>query len=422
MNLLLLALAALPPLLYGGGSKAGIVVAFGLAAVVVVVTGTKLSVYGDALGERTGLGAGLVGLLFLAAVTSLPELVVSTTSTVAASLRAAGLAPEAFATPAAFAQARVALLRDGADLALGNMVGSNVMNLMIFVIMDLVQGRGAFLYRLSRNHVMSAASGLGLLGILLFGFAISNSCLGGLDLVLPVLAVGPATPLLFVAYLGIMLLQGSLEKRQTGMEGLEPETTPVTNEALLTMPAARFYGTLLVLAVVIVGCGMWLSLLGDRMAETFGLGQSFVGTIFLALSTSLPELVVCIAAVRIGCYNMAVGNVLGSNIFNLVIVFTADLGLRGGSLLFLASPEHLVTIAMVMILTCTVIAGLVYRSNRSFATLGIDVWLMLIVYGLGNTALYFMGAKEPEAPGQAARTERAAVAETGPTDPAPPQE
>ena len=172
MNLQLIIFLALPTALLSGESKAGVLLGFCMAAAVVVMAGIKLSAYGDALGERTGLGSGLVGLLFLAAVTSLPELVVSTTSTMAASIKVAGLDIKDFVYMAAYHKQCMEILRGGSDLAVGNMIGSNVMNLMLFVIMDLVQGKGAFLFRLSRNHIMSAASSLGMLGILLFGFAI----------------------------------------------------------------------------------------------------------------------------------------------------------------------------------------------------------------------------------------------------------
>ena len=179
------------------------------------------------------------------------------------------------------------------------------------------------------------------------------------------------------------------------MEGLEPEPAAPAPEWLVAMAAWRFYGVLAFLAIAIVLGGMWLSLLGDGIALPaedggFGLGQSFVGTIFLAVTTSLPELVVSVVAVRRGLFNMAVGNVLGSNIFNLVIIFAADIGLRGRSILHYASPAHLVTIGMAMMLTCVVMIGLVYRSRRSVAGLGVDVWLMVAIYVLGNAVLYLL--------------------------------
>ncbi len=376
-----LSLADLATLLLGNNSRLGLTLAFLLAAALVVAAGIKLSAFGDALGQRTGLGSGLVGLIFLAGITSMPELVVSTTSTVAASLKAMALAA---------GQARDALLAGGADLALGNMIGSNAFNLMLFVVMDLAHGRGALIYRLGRNHIMSAAAGLGMLGILLFGFTLGRQS----PFIIPLLDTGPVTPILFVTYLIVMVLMSKLEKRSRD-EG-EPEPNGATDAALVRMPAARFYGALAVLALAIVAGGIWLSLLGDKMALPvkaggFGLRQSFVGTIFLALSTSLPELVVCLMSVRLGFLNMAVGNILGSNIFNLVIIFVADIGLRDASILHFASLSHLVTMAMVMILTCVVIISLIYRSERSYAALGIDAWVMLLIFIVGNLALYLLG-------------------------------
>ena len=64
------------------GTQAGLLLAFAAMAAVVVLSGIRLSIYGDALGDRTGMGRGLIGLVFLAAVTSLPELVVSLTSVI----------------------------------------------------------------------------------------------------------------------------------------------------------------------------------------------------------------------------------------------------------------------------------------------------------------------------------------------------
>jgi len=96
------------------GTQVGLLLAFICTAAGVVLTGVRLSIYGDALADRTGLGAGLIGLIFLAAVTSLPELVVSLTSVIQASD-----------------------LAQGADLATGNMLGSNIFNLLILAFMAL---------------------------------------------------------------------------------------------------------------------------------------------------------------------------------------------------------------------------------------------------------------------------------------------
>jgi len=296
-------------------------------------------------------------------------------------LRAAGLDPERANK----------LLGGGADLAVGNMLGSNVFNLMLVAVMDLVHREGALLYRLSQKHIMAASSGLGMLGLCVFGLAFGRSS----GVTIPGVDVGLITPFLLVSYLVAVALQGRLEKRKDNGEQ-EPADESTTDARLVSMPKLRFYGTLMGLAAVIVLCGVWLSMLGDRMALPreqggLGLGQSFVGTFFLAISTSLPELVICIGCVRLGSLNMAVGNIFGSNMFNLVILFTADVGLRGASLLRCASLSHLVTVAMVMMLTSIAVVSLQYRSRRHFANLGFDAWLMVLLYVAGNVAIYLMG-------------------------------
>ncbi len=390
------------PFYLGGGTQGGLIIAFLVAAAIIVGSGLTLSKYGDALGDRTGLGAGLIGLIFLAGVTSLPELVVSTSSTLQASLEASRLALGKL--DPRYAET----LRGGADLAIGNMIGSNVFNLMILALIDLVQGKGALMFRLHRNHILSAAMGMGMLGILLFGLSLAWQ---GQTLI-PGLETGPVTPFLFIAYIVVMKLTANHERKDAGSHALvldeseyEEAATDTAKSAaseteddnpLLTMSAPRFYGMIAFCALLIVVCGIWLSQIGDRMALPtgqggLGLGQSVVGTIFLAISTSLPEVVVSFGAARMGAFDMAVGNVLGSNVFNLAILFPADIGLRGGSLLHYASPTHLVAAAMVLMLSAVAVCSLMIRTKKSFARIGFDVWVMVLIYVVGNIAMVWLG-------------------------------
>jgi cation:H+ antiporter len=242
---------------------------------------------------------------------------------------------------------------------------------------------------------MAAAAGLGMLGLLMFGYAVSGSAWGGTSLVLPLLGTGPVTPLLPLAYLLALALQRRHEANQDLCDEDCAEIEVVLPQRLLKLSGLRFYAGISLFAALIVAGGVWLSVLGDRLAQPpeaggLGLGQTFVGTVFLAFSTSLPELVVAISAVRMGCFDMAFGNVLGSNMFNLAVVFVADIGLRGASLLHWASPSNLVTMGMVTMLTCVVLVGLCYRSKRSVAWLGIEVWGMVAVYVAGSAALFWL--------------------------------
>jgi len=287
------------------GTQTGLLLSFAATAALVVLAGIRLSLYGDALGERTGLGSGLVGLVFLAAVTSLPELVVSLTSVI---------------------QCTDPL--QGADLATGNMLGSNIFNLLILALVALLFPRKFDPEKLEKPHTGSTIYGLVLLAIFAAAFLVD----GWGEYLIPGLHCSWGVLLLPVAY-GFILRREHRQQKKAKTEDHLPSEQMLTH-----LPAPRFYSMLGGLCLLIIGGGIVLSILGSRMALPaeqggFGLEASLIGTIFLAISTSLPELVISIASVRMGFLDMAVGNVLGSNMFNLLIIFAADVAMRGGSLL-----------------------------------------------------------------------------------------
>ncbi|MDZ8117448.1 sodium:calcium antiporter [Pontiella agarivorans] len=333
------------------GTQSGLVLAFIATAALVVVTGIKLSMYGDALGDRTGLGNGLIGLIFLAGVTSLPELVVSLTSVFNAATAA-----------------------DGADLATGNMLGSNVFNLLILAFMAIFFTKHFKPAAMKSSHTSSIIYGLLMLGLFAAAYIRApreSWIIPGLDCSALVLALP-------VFYLGVLFR----EHRQLKNAAEETEEHLPEEDALAHMPATRFYSILLGLCALIIGGGVILSILGSRMALPpeqggFGLEASLIGTIFLAISTSLPELVISFSSIRLGFLDMAVGNVLGSNMFNLLIIFVADLAMRGDSMLAKASSKHWTSVALIFVLT---LAGwLLLKTKTRTASLAVAV-SMIVLY------------------------------------------
>lgn len=322
------------------GTQTGLVLAFLATAAMVVLSGIRLSIYGDALGERTGLGSGLVGLVFLAGVTSLPELVVSLSSVIQC------------ADPA-----------QGADLATGNMLGSNVFNLLILAFMALLFPRKFNPSEMDDPHTDSTLYGLVMLGV--FAIAFATAKLGGMRVPL----LGCSWPVLALPVAYALILRR--EHRQQVAAAAADAHLP-TEQKLAQSPAVHFYSVLAGLCALIVGGGIVLSILGSRMALPpeqggFGLEASVIGTIFLAISTSLPELVISFSSVRMGFLDMSVGNVLGSNMFNLLIIFVADTALRTNSLLRQASAKNWTSVGMILLLT--LLAGLLLRTRtRTAAT------------------------------------------------------
>jgi cation:H+ antiporter len=331
------------------GTQTGLVVTFLAVAAVVVLSGTRLSIYGDALGDRTGLGRGLIGLVFLAAVTSLPELVVSLTSVI-----------------------QNADLAKGADLATGNMLGSNVFNLLILALMVLIFPRKFDPTKLENPHTDATVYGLIMLGIFAIAFLTTNMS----PMRVPLL--GCSWPVLALPiFYGFMIRR---EHRQ--LETEQKEHLP-SGSKLAQLPALHFYSVLGALCACIIGGGILLSMLGSRMALPpdqggFGLEATLIGTIFLAISTSLPELVISISSVRMGFLDMSVGNVLGSNMFNLLIIFAADVAMRGGSMLRNASPNHWASVGLIFLLTLLAAALLRARNTRESTTVACVMILLYI--------------------------------------------
>jgi cation:H+ antiporter len=126
----------------------------------------------------------------------------------------------------------------------------------------------------------------------------------------------------------------------------------------------------------------------ERIAEATGITATFIGTSMLAITTSLPELVVSISAIRLGAFDLAVGNLFGSNAFNMAAFFFADLAYRGGGLLSTVSSTHALTGLWAIMMMNIGLMGIIYRAERRFMLIEPDSLLMIVVYVLGLWLLF----------------------------------
>ena len=141
-------------------------------------------------------------------------------------------------------------------------------------------------------------------------------------------------------------------------------------------------------ALIVVGAALFLPYFGKFIAEYSGLGNTFFGTLFLAATTSLPELVVSISALRMGALDMAVGNLFGSNIFNIFILGIDDLFYRDGSLFSNIEQSHLVSILTVIAMTSVAMIGLLFKAERKKFVLATDTFIILVLYVFMMMVLY----------------------------------
>ncbi|MDH5781659.1 MAG: sodium:calcium antiporter, partial [Dehalococcoidia bacterium] len=138
-------------------------------------------------------------------------------------------------------------------------------------------------------------------------------------------------------------------------------------------------------AAAVIGAGIWLAFIGDEIGQTTGWEASFVGSLFLAITTSAPELVVATAALRIGAIDMAVADVLGANMLDITIVFPVDLFYTKGAVLSSVSGSHLITAAVVVVMNLLVIAALKLQRRRK-------TFIVISWYAVALMGLYIFGA------------------------------
>lgn len=330
---------------------------FSACAAVILFAGRGLSRYGDRIAELTGLGGAWVGLILMAAVTSLPELMVSVSS--------------------------VALV-GSADLAVGNVIGSCAFNLIILAGLDaFVPARRPLLSVASASHVLAAALGIILLALVGIGLLDPDET----ELTA---WIGVSSVVFIVVYLASVRLL-YLHSLRIGSDGsiqppLDADLVPSGQAEVLALPARQVVLRYTLYAVVIVAAAMALPPLAEQIAVLTGLRESFVGTLLLAASTSLPEIAVSLAAVRMGAIDLAVGNLLGSNLFNILILALGDLAYVRGILLRDASDLHLVSVLATIGMSAIVIIGLTFRVRGKRFLLAWDAALIVAVY-VGNLLL-----------------------------------
>jgi cation:H+ antiporter len=142
--------------------------------------------------------------------------------------------------------------------------------------------------------------------------------------------------------------------------------------------------------MAVIVAAVWLPRLGADLARQTGLGQAFVGSLFVAITTSLPEIVVSLAAVRIGAVDLGIGNVLGSNLFNLLILGLDDLFYRRGPLMADADASHVMSVVAIVMMNGLFLIGLTYKVMTKRFVVAWDTGAIAAVYVIAVTLSYLL--------------------------------
>lgn len=334
---------------------------FALCAVVVWIAGARVARYADRIATLTGIGHATIGLVLLAGITSLPEIAVSLTSA-------------ASGVPA---------------LAVNNLLGGVAMQIAILAVADAVLGNEAL--------TVVAGSPLILLQITMNILLLLTLAAAVVVGDIPLFHAGAWSWGLVAIYaLSIWTITTSQGRElwiaqktrqqleRTGQENAAPAAaTSEGGDAALKPTLVR----LSIGAAAILAAGFLLSRTGDAIAEQTGLGQNFVGAVFMAISTSLPEVSTVLAAMRLRRYEMAI---FGTGLLNVTLVFVVDAAYRGGPVLNEVGRFSLAASLIGCILASIYLVGLIERRDRTIARMGIDSFAVLLVYLGGLVVLYHL--------------------------------
>ncbi len=321
---------------------------FLLSAAAVFVAGSALARSAAAIAERTAIGHVWAGALLVATATSLPVITTDTT----------------------------AVLRDSPELATGDLFGSNMANMAVLAVLALLFRRARLIQREALGILLTASVAIVLTGLAaLFIVARLDASIAG------AFSYGSVT-LFVAAVLGLYLFPAY-------REAVGP--TEETPGQLPSLPrAAAMFAAGAALIFIAAPTLIWSA---ERISEITGLEETFVGVLGLALATSLPELATTVAAVRLGALDLAVGNLYGSNAFNMTILVWLDAIHTEAPLLESVDVSNAVAAIVAMLLMVVGLTGMVLRAERRRFPLDPAAAIILVGYALGLLLVWGVGAR-----------------------------
>jgi cation:H+ antiporter len=273
---------------------------FALLGVAVFLVASRLARAADVIAETTGLGRAWIGMILLAAATSLPEVLTDVN----------------------------AALLDAPDIGVGDLMGSTLANMLILAVLDLVYARRYLLQSVAVHHAV-----VGLLAIVLTTIAGVAIVAGGLG---RIGFIGIETLVIAVVYLAgmrmVFLMTREAPDAMVAAVPRAPEPARREMRGAIAAFLAAGAGLAIVAPLLVVAA--------EAVSAESGLSQTFVGTLLVGFTTSFPEIAASVAAVRMGAVDLAVGNIFGSNAFNMLVLPMMDLAYVKGPVLAHVSSGH----------------------------------------------------------------------------------
>ncbi|MDQ1082865.1 MULTISPECIES: sodium:calcium antiporter [Microbacterium] len=334
-----------------------LVIIFVAAAAVVWVAGIQLSKATDVIDARLHLGSALGGLIVLAVATNLPEIAITVSAAVSGNL----------------------------DVAVGNILGGIALQTVVLVILDAFGKRGHGVKPLTYRAASLTLVLEGLVVVAVLAAVIAGSQLpDGLE----VLRLTPDVVLIAALWIvGLLLVQRAGSNLPWHEDGRAPDASPKPQKSEKKMSTKKAFVVFSISALATLVAGVVLERSGDAASSQIGLSGVLFGATVLALATSLPEISTGLQAIRQGDDNLAISDIFGGNAF-LPVLFLLATVISGSAVLPRANAADIYLTALAALLTLVYVVGLIFRPQRRVIGMGIDSFVVLVLYAVGIGGLF----------------------------------
>ncbi len=328
-----------------------IIFIFLLAAGIIAYFGVLMTKVARQLAHDTGMGEAVMGAVFVGASTSLSGITASIT----------------------------VAYQGHAQLAVSNSLGGIAAQTLFLAVADM------FYRKANLEHAAASAENLMMTAILIVLLAIPLTAIA-----MPEMAIANVHPASFIAIIAYVLSVRILTRTHK-MPMWFPKSTldthPENNHKakLIGSNKSGLWIRFVFYSIVVGFSGWLLGKTGIKIASTTGLSEGIVGGVFTAISTSLPELVIAITAVRMKALTLAVGDIIGGNTFDTLFISASDIAYRQGSIYKDISDNEIFWLAMTILMTGVLLMGLLHRQRHGIANIGWESFLVILLYfsGLG---------------------------------------
>ena len=329
------------------------IVVFSICALVIAIAGTRITRVVDQLADRTGLGEATAGAVLLGAATSLSGAVLSVT----------------------------AASRGHPELAVSNALGGIAVQTFFLAIADMVYRRANLEHAAaSAPNMMQNGLLIALLALILLAPTLPDVTVWGIH---------PVTPLLLGFYFyGTQLIQSASDKPmwRPSITGDTREDEPDSENQQASL--SRLWTEFAVLMATLGAAGLVMEPAATTISSEAGLSQTIVGVLLTAISTSIPELVTSVAAVRRGALTLAVAGIIGGNAFDTLFMAASDIAYRDGSLYHTMTTDSERWVALTLLMAAILIMGLIRRERYGVGRIGAESVAIMVLYGLGVVLMF----------------------------------